>query len=161
MTASTLRTTATTRIPPCDPTLKSVCNGIDDDCDELTDEDVGFEYCADGDADGYGAGDAAASNHYQGSQILDLGNLATASAGQTVGHYWDGTDHFYYLNSTEEGDVSSLSSIDEVGVACFAAQGTPFGAEIEYLWVGGEPIDFDPAAVSYSATASTGSESGF
>ena len=101
------------------------------------------------------------TNHYQGSQILDLGNLATASAGHTVGHYWDGSDHFYYLNGTEEGDVSSLASVDDVGLAAFAAQGTPVGAEVEYLWVGPEPIDFDPEDISYSATAATGSESSF
>jgi len=102
----------------------------------------------------------APSAHYQGTQILDLHNITTASNAHGVGMYWDGTDHFYYLDGTDEGDVSSLSAVDEVGIAMFAAQGTP-GAEIDWFWVGAEALDFDPTAISSSATASTGTESSF
>jgi hypothetical protein len=100
------------------------------------------------------------TNHYQGSQQLDLGNLVSASSSQAVGLYWDGADLHYVLNGSDEGDVTLLAAPTLAGIGAFAAQGSP-GAEADYLWVGPEPIDFDPDDMSSSSSAATGSESAF
>jgi len=46
-----------TGAPDCEPTAE-VCDGEDNDCDGIIDNDVMTDYYADADGDGYGAGDA-------------------------------------------------------------------------------------------------------
>ena len=98
--------------------------------------------------------------HYQGSYLLELGDLETPSSTR-VGLYWDGSELAYYLDGTEEGAVSASGyAFEGAGIATYANSGSP-GADAEYLFVGSEPIDFDPEGLSSDATASTGSEATF
>ncbi|MCP4803918.1 MAG: DUF2341 domain-containing protein [Proteobacteria bacterium] len=103
---------------------------------------------------------AVPTGHYQGTQLLDLGNLVDATSSQVVGLEWDGTDLSYWLNGTEEGSVADSVTVSAVALSTFASQGSP-GAEFTYVWVGPEPIDFDPSGLSSDATATTGTESAF
>ena len=100
------------------------------------------------------------SAHYQGSYLLELGDLESPN-GTVVGMSWDGADLAYVLDGTEEGSVSlSGYTFTGVGLSTYANSGIP-GADVEYLFVGPEPIDFDPEGLSSDATAATGSESAF
>ncbi len=100
------------------------------------------------------------STHYTGTTLVSAGNLVTASGGATVGLYYDGTDLALYLDGDEEASVAADYAYEGAGVGSFASSGSP-GAAVDWLWVGSEPIDFDPSAVSSDAVSTVGSEAGF
>ncbi len=100
------------------------------------------------------------SGHYQGSYLLAMDNVVNMSSPHRIGLSWDGAALGFWLDGVQEDSVGDSLSVLGVGLSTFANSGSP-GAEFEYLWVGGEAIDFDPEGLSSAATASVGAVAGF
>jgi len=103
---------------------------------------------------------SAPTDYYEGSYVLALGDLVDPSSTARVGLFYDGNEAHYYLNGNWRGSAMRTATPTGAGLASFASSGTP-GAEYEYLWVGSDPIDFDPHLRGSQATATLGSEAGF
>ena len=82
------------------------------------------------------------------------------SSAHRVGLYYDGSSFSYWVDGSSAGSVAQGISVLGAGISTFASSGSP-GAEYDYVWIGSEPIDFNPEDLTSSATSSVGSEAAF
>ena len=103
-------------------------------------------------------------NHREASTLLSVGNLVPSRNNlNRIGLSYDGATMGYHLNGALEGtvDVGGLE-VATAGVASMANSETAsLFAFYYYMWIGSEPIDFNPLELSSPATAQVGAAGPF
>jgi hypothetical protein len=125
----------------------------------ITDDYQGVENSSG--TDGIVLFDALPTAHYQGDFLPgSSSNLGSSTTFNRVGLLWDGFTATMYLNGLPTVDADVGLDIVAAGLASFANDGSP-GAAYQYLWVGSEPIDFNPETLTSGGTSVVGASGPF
>lgn len=138
--------------PTRHPGAQELCNGVDDDCDSLADEDIaGVAYCSgDGSGSACPCGNAGASGHGCASSIFAMGarlgtlGCASVSADTLVlaGSEMPDSSALYFQGTTQQN--GGLGSVFGDGLRCAAGTLTRLGTKTNVAGTSHYPDVGDP-----------------